>query len=1459
MKKLLLSLFTLFSFFGLLANDGFDVKFTQETATTSKVEFSIGDFNLRSVNINGTDFTKIYFEGRVTTKDKGFAELPFVNANIQLGADNNVSMEIIPGTYTDYPLEYPLLPSRGVIYRDQDPSKIPYEIAHESIIDDFYPANLADITEPFIIKDARGLTVYVYPFRYNAATQTLRVYKGLTVNLTDNNTEPINPLHNTSGKYFREMEGMYQSIFVNYDNQMDDLSMAEAGDILVICTSRDETAIQPYIDWKKEKGFDVQKEVVATGTNVKTLIQQKYNANNDILYVQLVGDWADIKCDIGASANAPMDPMLGCVVGTDYYPDIAIGRFSASSAAQVTIQVDKTIDYEKSTSGSWYKKAIGVASNQGPGDDNELDYEQINVIYNNKLDPFTYNTHSTAYDPTGTASQVAGYINQGAGIINYCGHGSSTSWGSTGFSNTNINSLSNGDMLPFIFSVACVNGAFHNTSDCFAEAWLKKLNGGAVMTLMSTINQPWDPPMRGQDYFNDLLTGGYNYTSNPGNGTNTDEGRTIIGSIVVNGLNLMYAESSGNDDLNTIKTWTIFGDASLQARTDAPGNVTYSNNFIFTGSPFQTTVSVNGSTKEGALVAISQNGVYASAYSGADGSVTIPNTFTPGDVKLVITAFNAATVYETIQSIPPSGPYIVFNEVEVNNASGKLEYGESANLNFALKNEGVENATNVNVTISSTDAFVTITDGTENFGSIEPGEIKMIDDAFAVDVANNVPDGHSILFNFQAVGQETWEGTFSLTASAGFLEYGGFTISDITGNNNGKLDPGETVQVSISIENNGGAGATAVFGELLESDPNITITENSINYGNIAAGGSAQMSFQVTAGASTPAGHQVNFSFNISADKDLSGTSTFIIVVGQIPVLIVDMDDNNNSSPAMATAFDGLGIAYDEVSTMPDNLNLYSSVFVCLGIYSTNTVLSATDGQKLANYLYAGGTVYMEGGDTWYYDTQTIVQEMFGINGTADGTSDLGTINGVSGTFTEGMSFGYSGDNSWIDHLEATGSAEVIFNNQSPAYGCAVANDAGNYKTIGTSFEFGGLGNTDASKEELIEEYLIFFGLIQDGVIANFSANPTQAETGTPINFTDLSVGDVTQWQWEFEGGTPLTSTDQNLTVTWQSAGDFDVTLTVKDNNGNSSTLTKENYISITAPPVVHFTPSWTTPFNPMTFYVFEAAIDGLEMQAGDEIGIFDIDPNNSEEICVGSAKLTGVITIENYLEVIASMDDGSVPGQANGFTVGNQIIYKLWNGASGEITNVAATYPYPEYDEEFASQGTAIVNLSGYITPVEQYVINLPSGWSGISSHIIPANTNIQNVASGIASQLEIIQNMNTFYQPGNGASNLINWDFASGYCIKVNEPVQLIINGNLPENKTIELTTGWNLIPVLSDVPVSIDALLAGKLNSIEIVKDAMGKQMYWPAKDISSLQELLPGHSYLVKAKEFVTITY
>jgi PKD repeat protein len=188
---------------------------------------------------------------------------------------------------------------------------------------------------------------------------------------------------------------------------------------------------------------------------------------------------------------------------------------------------------------------------------------------------------------------------------------------------------------------------------------------------------------------------------------------------------------------------------------------------------------------------------------------------------------------------------------------------------------------------------------------------------------------------------------------------------------------------------------------------------------------------------------------------------------------------------------------------------------------------------------------------------------MFSINATSDGGSDLSTVAGFSGTFTEGMSFSYSGDNSWIDHIEATGDAFDILENQSPTYVTAVAYDAGDYKTIASSHEFGGLddGNSPSTKADLMNVYLEFFGF-SNVLTALFSSNTDEICENEVVEFYDVSTGDVISWQWTFEGGQPATSSFQNPMVMYSEAGTYDVTLTVSD-GVDSHSVTIEDFITV--------------------------------------------------------------------------------------------------------------------------------------------------------------------------------------------------------------------------------------------------------------------------------------------------------
>src|SRR6476646_9276989 len=76
--------------------------------------------------------------------------------------------------------------------------------------------------------------------------------------------------------------------------------------------------------------------------------------------------------------------------------------------------------------------------------------------------------------------------------------------------------------------------------------------------------------------------------------------------------------------------------------------------------------------------------------------------------------------------------------------------------------------------------------------------------------------------------------------------------------------------------------------------------------------------------------------------------------------------------------------------------------------------------------------------------------------------------------------------------------------------------------------------------------------------VANFSAIPLSSCSPMVAQFTDLSTGSPTSWSWNLGNGT--TSTLQNPSTTYTTAGSYTVTLTVSNANG-TDTKVITNYI----------------------------------------------------------------------------------------------------------------------------------------------------------------------------------------------------------------------------------------------------------------------------------------------------------
>jgi len=241
-------------------------------------------------------------------------------------------------------------------------------------------------------------------------------------------------------------------------------------------------------------------------------------------------------------------------------------------------------------------------------------------------------------------SMVRNSINNGMGIIHYTGHGDTDVWVTSGFNTSDVNQLTNENELPFICTVGCKSGDFGDGT-CLGEEFLRATNNGsptgAIATFMSTVYQAWAPPMEAQDEMVDILV--ENYSNNR---------KYSFGGISWNGCLKMNDEygSSGDDETDH---WTLFGDPSVELRTNTPSslNVNHSDSIDLSEPNLEITVSGNNDHVVGAL---SHNGNYlGSCYLNSSNSCVIvseSNLESYSEVTLTVTGYNK-TPYITQISI----------------------------------------------------------------------------------------------------------------------------------------------------------------------------------------------------------------------------------------------------------------------------------------------------------------------------------------------------------------------------------------------------------------------------------------------------------------------------------------------------------------------------------------------------------------------------------------------------------------------------------------------------------------------------------------------------------------------------------------------------------------------------------------------------------------------------------------
>ncbi|MEI7982685.1 MAG: T9SS type A sorting domain-containing protein, partial [Bacteroidota bacterium] len=248
-------------------------------------------------------------------------------------------------------------------------------------------------------------------------------------------------------------------------------------------------------------------------------------------------------------------------------------------------------------------------------------------------------------------------------------------------------------------------------------------------------------------------------------------------------------------------------------------------------------------------------------------------------------------------------------------------------------------------------------------------------------------------------------------------------------------------------------------------------------------------------------------------------------------------------------------------------LSNYSAVFLILGNATQGThALNAGEAAQLEQYLQKNGNLYMEGYFTWYYSNNTVLHPYFKYTTAICPQYTFSQAGGILSTFTDGMSFNYSGSPNFAQFtfVPVNPAYSTFVNADTPGRTLEIVYSGADYKTIGTFLEFASMtdGAEPSTRRTLMQRYLDFFGLNLSGPHPLFHADHTEVCQGSAVNFTDDSFDNIQSWQWEFTGGAPGSSNEPNPVVHYDVPGTFDVKLTVSD-GVNTRSLTRKNYISV--------------------------------------------------------------------------------------------------------------------------------------------------------------------------------------------------------------------------------------------------------------------------------------------------------
>ncbi len=722
------------------------------------------------------------------------------------------------------------------------------------------------------------------PIEYNPSNGEVYFYKKITISIDYKKTNKAQQTQSFLSSR-KKIKQRAKSLADNPDMiiKYPDKKSSTSYDMLIITDNNYINDFDDLINFHLYRGIEAQIISIAdienqmtgqdTQEKMRNYIIQEYQ-NNDIEYVILGGDanvvpYRGMYCEVESSStytddNIPADIYFSALDGTwnddgdnywgeededDLLPEVAVGRLPFSNSTELASIINKIISYSNNPVTSTNELENPLLAGEHLYDDPQTwgaDYLELLVGYHNDNGYETTgipegSTYTTMYQRDGNnwgGSDIINQMNQGHSFVHHVGHANSSymmGLYNSDITNSNFSQLNGTDHnYTLVYSHGCICGAF-DEEDCISELMVTIDNCAVGVFTNSRYGwfnegQTEGPSQHLHREFIDALY--HDKQNNAG-----------VAELISKHETAPWVENPDEWEPGA-QRWVFYDhnvltDPALPIWTSNPFDFQTSyDDVLYIGADYNVSLSSNKAPMEGYNCAIIQNSqVIGKAVTNSSGVANISvdlDKVQLGSATLIVAGYNIiAQQYDITIEEPTTAVLTLTSSAYIDDNNNKPDYNETVGLNLTIKNIGIEDATNVTLTISSDDDEINILNNTDNLGTIPALDSSTSNNTLELSIGS-VADQYSTDINLNITSdQYNTDKTIPLTVNAPKLEYLSIDITEISGDGDGVVEPDEIGNFSFNFINSGHAISPDITGLLESDDSKIDIYTSSVNIGEI--------------------------------------------------------------------------------------------------------------------------------------------------------------------------------------------------------------------------------------------------------------------------------------------------------------------------------------------------------------------------------------------------------------------------------------------------------------------------------------------------------------------------------------------------------------------------------------------------------------------------------------------------